>query len=310
MRVTIEEASCRLRQGEVVAMPTETVYGLAASIDHPKAIQHVFSLKNRPLDNPLIVHVSNLFQVLEIADIAGEEIAILTERFWPGALTLVLPVKDGALSPMITAGLSTAAFRLPQQQETQAVIASVGPVVMPSANRSGYPSATEIKHVHADFGKEFPVLEGAGCGYGLESTIVKKEEDTWVILRLGAISAEQLAEVLGETPHFVKKDQKGAPICPGTLYRHYAPEARLLLDPDTDLATVEVVVGFCDRTYPSHCRLFSLGNSNDPEGVARELYRTLRALDSTGVSVAWVDLSFPEEGLWVTIAERLQKASA
>lgn len=308
MHVDSQKACEFLLQGQPVALPTETVYGLAAPINDREAIEKVFQLKGRPKNNPLIVHLSSIEQLQAYTDTLEEDIYALMKAFWPGPLTVVLPVKAETIPENVTCGLSTAGFRIPNHPLTLDIISKVGPLVMPSANLSGRPSSTRADHVEADFGVDFPVVDGGECAHGLESTIVIKDHGKWLVLRQGSIPLTSLAFVLEEAP--VREEAKGEeqPLCPGRLYRHYAPQARLFLDSE-QIDQTRTILGFSDREYPKGYTLYSLGNSAHPEEVAARLYAALRELDQHKVASAWVDMNFPREGLWETIFERLVRAS-
>lgn len=308
MRISVQQASQKLLDGHVVAIPTETVYGLAASVSHPEAIQRIFSLKRRPLNNPLIIHVADRMQIDSYVETYPEKFSELCDRFWPGPLTVVIPVKMETLPSVIRAGLPTAAFRLPNHPVTRAVIAETGPLVMPSANLSGKPSATVPEHVEQDFGSTFPVLDGGPCQHGLESTILIWSGSEWVIGRLGAIAGEEFAPILGYAPQFSNGKSSQKPICPGQHYRHYAPKAKLYLT-DEIPHECRTVLGFEENSYPKEKRIIYLGSLDSPSSVARNLYHNLRLLDNEGIAAAWIDLSFPNHGLWESIRERLLKAS-
>lgn len=308
MRISVQEASQLLKAGEVIGVPTETVYGLAASLEHPRAISRIFSLKNRPANNPLIIHVSSYQEMLPYMQGVPEGFYRLAQTFWPGPMTLVVPIIEETIPLTVRAGLTTAAFRVPGHSATQELLTMTGPLVMPSANLSGKPSSTCVEHVEEDFGRNFPVLDGGECSRGVESTILYFDESKWKIVRLGALSPEDFAGVLGYVPDVVAKVEGKAPLCPGQLYRHYAPKARLLLG--GEMVEGCCVVGFSDRNYPRGCKLYSLGVSNGPSDAAHRLYAVLRQLDADCVEEAWVDMDFPIDGLWLTLRERLQKASS
>lgn len=294
MRIPLSDAITLLDTG-VVAIPTETVYGLAARVDRPDAIDQIFTLKNRPRENPLIVHLASPASLSHYTD---EPIEPALLSLWPGPLTLVLPSKN--LSSTITAGLPTAAFRVPDHPLALALLAQTGPLVAPSANLSGTPSATHPSHIEHDFGPDFPLLDGGPCANGLESTILAKKNGLWRILRLGALSAETLAPLLGYTPEIVAPSSK--PECPGQLFKHYSPKARLVVEGPAD-----AVLGFSDRAYP--LPLVSLGPSTDPSTLASNLYDALRRLDTLGYGTVLIDTNFPRTGLYTTLYERLMKAA-
>lgn len=308
MLIPLKDAAHLLNQGHVVAVPTETVYGLAASIHQEKAIAEIFKIKGRPSNNPLIVHVSSFEEIKYFADTLPPFTDLLASHFWPGAMTLVLPVKKELISSSIRANLSTAAFRIPSHKDTLELLKLTGPLVMPSANTSGKPSSTQATHVETDFGKEFPVLQGVDSEKGLESTILIFN-NKWEIIRLGAIASEEFTDILGYTPLFQKPQKGEQPQCPGQLYRHYAPKAKLQLITSFSEENTGFIVGFSNKNYPDNTKLFSLGDLNYPEIVCANLYKILRELDNNQIESAWVDMDFPREGILITLAERLEKAA-
>lgn len=311
MRLSIQAAASLLDQGVVVAVPTETVYGLAASIKHMSAIREIFRIKGRPQDNPLIVHAASSDEVEKMAKEVPEGFKTLADVFWPGPLTLVLPADLGSVPEVARAGLPTAGFRVPSHPITRELLKLTGPLVMPSANLSGRPSATSAGHVEADFGSEFPLLDGGQCHQGVESTILYWSNGRWSVIRLGAIPVEAIAEILGYVPEVVGGERgKGEkPLCPGQMYRHYAPKAVLHLSKVFSDGMQGIVLGYDERRYPEGCQVYSLGSLSAPQTVAGRLYSLLRQLDDDGIKEAWVDVDVEHAGLWRTILERLNKAS-
>ena len=308
MRISLSEAISYLQSGKVIAVPTETVYGLAASLTQPQAIQEIFLLKGRPMTNPLIIHVADPKQIQVYATTLPPLFSQLAKAFWPGPMTLIMPVYTHLISPVVRAELPTAGFRIPHHSLTLQLLQTVGPLVMPSANLSGKPSATRPEHVEQDFGNSFPVLDGGICTKGIESTILSYQEERWVILRLGSLTSEAFQKILGYQPKIMQASSKTQPLCPGQLFRHYAPQAKLLLGDLARLQEAPFVLGFKERYYPERKRIIHLGSLQNAEEVAENLYNVLRQLDQEGASLAWVDMDFPNQGLWVTIAERLRKA--
>lgn len=311
MRLTLHQTHLALDRGSVVAIPTETVYGLAARIDRPGAIDEIYTLKKRPRANPLIVHVATFEQILSFLDPDFQQmqaLELLCARFWPGPLTVILPVKPQKLSRGIRAELPTAGFRIPAHPIAQKLLGSTGPLVAPSANLSGSPSATRAEHVENDFGRQFPVLDGGPCNGGIESTILKWQKGRWAILRPGSIlpKAVQMALADGGIGQEVITATSIDP-SPGSQFRHYAPRAALCFDLSKITGSV-AILGFDDRQYKRCDRLFSLGSTNQPTVASRRLYAALRELDICGVNRAFVDLDLPDEGLWVCIKERLLRA--
>jgi L-threonylcarbamoyladenylate synthase len=309
MKISIQEAASLIKSGKVVAIPTETVFGLSASIYHEPAIEMIFQLKNRPLSNPLILHISDLDQIVDlIEEEAIEEIKPLIQKFWPGSLTIVLPLKKEARLPRsITAGLNTVAIRMPDLDNTLQLINQTGPLVAPSANRSGYPSGTKLEHVEQDFGIDFPVMEGESTCKGIESTIIAKEQGVWKIAREGAIVPSDLEPILGYLPLTLSKKEK--PICPGQHFRHYSPHAKLLPMSYHKLKDVEdVVIGFVDRQYPKATHLIPLGSSSHPEEIQKNLYSAFRSIDQLGFHQAYIDTDLPKTERMEILKRRIEKA--
>lgn len=308
MRIKVDKGVELLKSGKVVAVPTETVYGLAASLNQPKAIEDIFLLKGRPANNPLIIHVDVAEKILDFALNLPPDFIKLSGTFWPGPLTLVLPIRENTIPNIVRAGLSTAAFRIPSHPLARELLQKTGPLVMPSANLSGRPSSTSAVHVEQDFGIDFPVIDGGSCQQGLESTILYFDHHQWQIIRLGALSPEAFIPLLGYEPKVIKLMKDQTPICPGQLFRHYAPKAKLHLCDDPKECK-GVVVGFSDRQYPLAKQVYKWGRSDNVKEVAENLYSILRQLDEQNFEEAWVDMDFPSQELWLTVKERLLKAA-
>lgn len=309
MRINLDEAIKYISQGDVIGVPTETVYGLAASIDNPTAIEKIYTLKNRPRINPLIIHADQQKNITPFIQTFPPHYEALAEVFWPGPMTLILPVKTHLIPPIVRADLNTAGFRIPNHPLTLELLKETGPLVMPSANLSGRPSSTEPMHIEEDFGSQFPVLDGGLCEKGLESTILFfHTTDKWVILRLGSISPEEFIPVLGYSPQIMNLSSNQKPLSPGQTFRHYAPKAKLFFG-EEGLYDASFVLGFRERHYPKNKRIICLGSLKDPKEIAENLYKALRQVDQEGAQKVWVDMDFPSNGLWRTIAERLQRAS-
>ncbi|KPQ00448.1 MAG: L-threonylcarbamoyladenylate synthase RimN [Bacteroidetes bacterium HLUCCA01] len=224
--LTIDTYAQILRSGGVVAFPTETVYGLGASAHQLEAVNKIFALKGRPADNPLIVHVSSYAMILEFAAVIPDSARILIQKFWPGPLTLVFEKKKSVLDA-VTAGLTSVAVRMPEHELALALIDASGPLVAPSANKSGKPSPTRVSHVQEDFGNHIPVLDGGNCQIGLESTVLDVRKSPFVILRPGSVTASMIQEKTGLEVIDIAgiPDQiHHTPASPGLKYSHYAPE--------------------------------------------------------------------------------------
>ncbi len=307
MFITPQEAAEQLKAGKVVALPTETVYGLAASLTKPLAIAEVFRLKGRPQDNPLIVHLSSAKELDKyLAGGTPPSLLELTKRFWPGPLTLVLPIREETIPESARANQPTCAFRVPDHPQIREVLSLAGALVAPSANLSGKPSPTSAQHVMRDFGQQVPVVDGGCCSQGVESTILAYKDDQWFIARLGMLPPESFLTTLGYQPRSLSPD---ALLCPGSRYKHYAPGAKLILGRTGYAQEAEVVIGFADRCYPRAKLVLSLGNSSAPLSALQNLYHVLRQLDEKKISIAWVDFEMPPAGHWLTVRERLLRAA-
>lgn len=292
-----------LLSGGNLIIPTETVYGLAASIYFPEAIERIYQLKNRPRENPLIVHCANVKQVLEFVQNVPKNFLKLAENFWPGPLTIILEARDD-LNPQITAGLKTVAVRVPNHKETKALLEETGPLVAPSANLSGKPSSTKVAHIENDFGKEFPILEGEEPTCGVESTIIGWIDQKWVLLRYGFIPKEAIELVLGKPI-----DHSNLQICPGTRFRHYSPDAKIFTQKEMKYEG-DAIIGYENRAYGNLQKFYSLGRDDNPEEIAHNLFAIFRKIDEDGLKKVWIDTELPMEGLYLTIKERISKAAS
>jgi len=304
---SIAEAARALRAGALVAMPTETVYGLAGLATSDAAVAAIYAAKGRPSFNPLIAHfarVEDAFAEAEFDDRAEK----LARAFWPGPLTLVLPAPRTQVSLLARAGMDTLALRVPAHQVARALIAAVGePLVAPSANASGRVSPTRAEHVAEDLaGRIDWILDGGAAPLGLESTIVACVGGAARLLRPGAIERERLEAVLGEA---LERGEHGATLAPGMLASHYAPRARLRLEAHEASAS-EAALDFAGRLAASAARIrLDLSPSGNLTEAAARLFACLRELDASGVdSIAAAPI--PETGLGVAIQDRLRRAAA
>ncbi len=300
----IAEAADLLRAGALVAIPTETVYGLAADARNDRAVAAIYAAKNRPAFNPLIVHLPDLAAVARLA-VLTPEAERLAAAFWPGPLTLVLPLRpDAGLSPLVTAGLDTVAIRLPAHPVARALLTQAGiPVAAPSANPSGRVSPTRAEHVLAGLsGRIAAVLDGGPCAVGVESTILALDGPP-ALLRPGGVAVEAIEAALG-APLLMPGDPS-TPKAPGQLASHYAPEARVRLNA-TQAQEGEVLVGF--GPIAGH---LTLSASGDLLEAAANLFHFLReadALAGPGGAIAFAPV--PETGLGRAINDRLRRAAA
>lgn len=314
MKVSFQKAVELLKQGKIVALPTETVYGIAACLNQLEGIQNIFKVKGRPLINPLIIHLACFEDLGDYVTHIPAKFKELSDAFWPGPLTCILPIKIEKIPSIVRANLLTGGFRIPDSTIVRELIRNTGPLVMPSANLSGKPSATQVEHVENDFGEGFPVLDGGRCTNGVESTIIGLDEQKkWVILRLGAIAPECFKQILGYVPRVIEKSSQSdvLPLCPGQLLRHYAPKAKIYLGEEDKLRLCSHILGFYERDYSAFRgkKVVYLGSDKNPKQVAENLYDILRQLDVEHVEHVWVDNDFPLDGLWLTIDERLKRAS-
>lgn len=307
----LEEAVHQLTNDKCVALPTETVYGLAASIESPHAVHHVFELKGRPNDNPLIVHVADV-EMAKGVGVLSPLALDLAKEFWPGPLTMVLP-KNERISNVITAGLPTVAVRCPKHPVFLTVLQSTGPLVAPSANVSGRPSPSRAQHVLDDFAQtNVLIVDGGECQLGLESTIVKVEKDCLTILRPGSIRREELQRIAPVVDH-IPTDQSVA-LAPGMKYRHYAPNATVILvEQLSELDGTNWSDGKHVLLLVPPSQLTELRNRvgwNHVEAVTQfTLYEQLRRADTCGFA-AIVCVCSHEVLNDVALMNRLQKAES
>jgi L-threonylcarbamoyladenylate synthase len=298
-----------LARGEVVAIPTETVYGLAADATLPLGVARIFEVKGRPRFNPLIVHVPSLEAAEGLA--AFDPLARkLAEAFWPGPLTLVLPRRTGTgLAELATAGLDTVAIRLPAHPVARALLEAYRrPLAAPSANRSGKVSPTNAAHVASDLGASVGViLDGGPASVGLESTIVSTVGGSLSLLRPGGLSAEEIERVAGRR---LEAHQGGAVQAPGMLASHYAPAAAMRLDA-REVRPGEALLAFGAARPPGVDRAsasLNLSPTGDLREAAAALFGALRELDGKAATIAVMPI--PETGLGVAINDRLRRAAA
>ena len=292
----IRETVAALRRGEVVGLPTETVYGLAADIRNESALKKIFEVKGRPTSHPLIVHIAEPEQLRELAVNVSAACEALIRLCWPGPLTVIVTASP-RVSRAITGGRDSVAVRLPAHPLAQSVIRDLGsPVAAPSANRFGHVSPTTAQHVVEDLGNDIGlVLDGGACDVGVESTIVDCTLTSPEILRHGAITPEEIRQILGPQGPEVALTTSGPSRAPGMMERHYAPRAKLVLHENDD-------------PLPSDGAPIIRCDSNLVE-VARGLYDQLRHLDAGHIPVAHVVLPAPS-GLGYAIRDRLTKAAA
>jgi L-threonylcarbamoyladenylate synthase len=319
----IQEAADYLADGQLVAFPTETVYGLGADATRPDVVKEVYAAKGRPSDNPLIVHVFGPEMVWEYADNSYKPLAEkLMKAFWPGPLTIIMPIQTGKLSKAVTGGLSTAAFRMPNNQATLDLIKTFGkPIVGPSANTSGKPSPTLAKHVYHDLhGKIAAILDDGPTKLGVESTVIDLSVDVPTILRPGMITVDDLLKVIDNVNSDHHKVKAGeVPKAPGMKYKHYAPSAQVVIvDDKNDFAKAisefrqkdgslgVMAVDDVLEDVPSDVLTYSLGK--DIYSASRDLFAGLRQLDLDGVKFILAQ-GFPNADHGEAYSNRLDKSA-
>lgn len=300
-------AAAALREGKLVAFPTETVYGLGGDATSDRAVAAIYAAKGRPSFNPLIVHVGSFTAASRLVEMTPQA-EVLARKFWPGALTLVLPRKPRCgLSLLVSAGLDSAAIRVPAHPAAQGLLLMCGlPLAAPSANPSGKMSPTRAEHVAATLGDKVAVIiDGGPCKVGIESTVVSLLSTTPRILRPGGITAEQLGEALEMT---VEAGSESGPLhSPGQLESHYAPILPLRLNADT-VAAGEALLAFGARP-PAAALSRNLSANGDLEEAAANLFAMLRELDRPDF-IRIAVMPIPETGLGVAINDRLRRAAA
>ncbi len=326
---TIIQAAELLKKGEVVAIPTETVYGLAANALSDRAIKKIFTAKGRPSDNPLIVHIYSIDQVSLLAKNVSEKAKILMEKFWPGPLTLVMDKKK-QVSSVVTANLDTVAVRMPSHPVAYSILEQSNiPLAAPSANISGKPSPTSAQQVYDDMQGKIPaIVDGGNCEIGLESTVVDVSVDPPCILRPGAVTKEMLEEAVGEVTadnSILEPLKDGTQAkSPGVKHRHYAPNAEIQIVKGLEVSVsryvnrqilndnvngIRSVVLCCkehEKNYPFDKII--LGSKYHPETIAENLFNSLREIDNGGYDKAYVQ-HLGTEGINTAIMNRLLKAA-
>lgn len=319
----ISEAALLIQENEVVAFPTETVYGLGANAYSSTAVAKIFQAKGRPNDNPLIVHIANMEQLSALVKEIPTHAKTLMEKFWPGPLTLVLHKGEG-IADNVTAGLSTVAVRMPDHPIALEIISQANlPIAAPSANVSGKPSPTTAAHVYEDLnGKIAGIVDGGSTGVGVESTVLDCTTEIPMILRPGGVTREQLEEIIGNVAVDPAIEEDGqAPKSPGLKYKHYAPKAKLSLVEGSSLflqqqvskekamnKKVGVLTTIENQGKYQADVILPCGTVEDLTTVAQHLYEVLRKFDEYELDVIFSE-TFSEEGVGKAIMNRLTKAA-
>lgn len=324
-------AADALKEGKIVAFPTETVYGLGANALNSAAVEQIFVAKGRPSDNPLIVHIADKDKVYELTESIPEKAIALMDKLWPGPLTLVFK-KSSIIPRIITAGLNTVAIRMPEHPVARELIRLADiPVAAPSANVSGKPSTTTAQHVLHDLdGKIEMIIDAGSSRVGLESTVLDMTVDPPMLLRPGGITPKQIEEIIGhieiDKTILGKVNIDNVPKCPGMKYKHYAPKAQVILVKSKDINNQvikicelaekissegkKVVVFATDQTVNRYkdYEVISMGDRNNPETIASSIFSLMREFDDKGVEVILAE-TVDENGVGLAIMNRMVKAA-
>lgn len=305
----LEKGAEIIKKGGLVSFPTETVYGLGANALNPVAVARIFEAKERPAFDPLIVHISDKEQLKEIAEWDDPRLDALADRFWPGPLTLVVPKSDN-VPDLVTSGLPTVGVRMPNHPIALELIRRSGcPIAAPSANKFGHLSPTLAAHVLRNLPEVDLVLDGGATQYGIESTIVRVEEDGFQILRPGGITREDLLMVL---PESAIQPGIGSPQAPGMMHSHYSPRKPLyLLEPgyssESDISRMGYI-GFQKPSGRQYLKELILAPSGDLKEYAAGLFKALHEMETSEVTAIEAEC-VPESGLGIAIMDRLRKAA-
>ncbi|WP_234571865.1 L-threonylcarbamoyladenylate synthase [Rhodohalobacter sp. 614A] len=290
MKVTLEKATDLIKKGHTVAIPTETVYGLAADAFNVNAVKKIFEQKGRPSENPLIVHISDFDQLDLLASEIPETVKKLADQFWPGPLSIVLKKKD-SVPDIVTGGLDTVAIRMPDHPLTLSLIKKTVPLTAPSANKSGRPSPTNIRHIEEDFGPELPVLDGDSSKIGLESTVVDLSGEKITVLRPGFVDARMIEDVLCQKVWVAdQSDESTQKKSPGTRFTHYKPRADVqwLVEPILKITDSNHYYLFHrQRQQSSQKNVHSY--DEDYPSLARDLYDHFRTADHLSCSTIFIE---------------------
>lgn len=311
-------AAQRLREGELVALPTETVYGLGADASNDAAVAKIFDAKGRPANHPLIVHIASSAQVPDYAAEVPDFAQKLIEAFWPGPLTLILPRRAG-VAAAAAGGQDSIGLRCPSHPVAQALLqAAATGVAAPSANQFGRVSPTTAAHVQQEFGDALLILDGGACPVGIESTIVDCTRGAPVLLRPGSVTREQIEAACGQALMQPQALSQATPRASGTLESHYAPRAKVRLMPAYELHQRLQALGIHANNLGLWCRqppseagagVLWRAQPDDAAQAAQQLFAVLRELDARGVQQIWVELP-PDAPAWEGVRDRLRRAAA
>jgi len=317
----VKYASELIKNGEIIAFPTETVYGIGADVYNVEAIKKIYQIKQRPQNNPLIVHISNLKQLNQLVDSYGEKEKLLIKNFWPGPLTILFK-KNKLVPDIVTAGSELVAIRMPSNKIALDLInAADTPIVAPSANPSGKPSSTHHNHVYQYFSNKIFCIKGGKTTIGLESTVVSLQENNPNILRLGMVTKLDLEFVLGEK-FYIANISSDKVLSPGMLYKHYAPNAKLfILENIEDFITKINYYKFKNKVgilasqqtieklnLDKNILIKNLGDINNLLEISNNLFDKLLEFDSSDVEIILAE-RFRGSGLGKAIMDKLERAS-
>jgi len=323
---SINQAAKVILGGGLVALPTETVYGLGANALDADAVCRIFEAKGRPQDNPIIVHVNGMTMAQQIAQFT-DKAKKLADVFWPGPISLVMEAVE--LPSVVTAGLSTVGVRMPDCDAALSLISAAGvPIAAPSANKSGSPSPTSAAHVQSDLGEQILVLDAGECSIGVESTVIDMTSEPPMILRPGAVTRQMIEEIIGKVDHAeaFAQTKEEAPTSPGMKYRHYAPKAAVTVIEGNHISVAESVKYLYDKDikagekplvmasrenkkYYGLRDLVVTGSLHSPEQAAKVLYTLLRAADDNGYTSIYFE-ALPKVGIGFAVMNRIYKAAA
>lgn len=309
----VETAVHLLEKGELVAIPTETVYGLAANALNEKAVLEIFKVKNRPQFDPLIVHVASIAKAKELAETFPVKAEKLAATFWPGPLTLLLK-KKSFIPDLVTSGLDTVAIRCPDHDLTRALLQALSfPLAAPSANPFGYISPTRPAHVNEQLGEKIKyILDGGDCAVGIESTIIGFENEVPMVYRLGGLSLEKIESLIGKVS--VQLNSSSNPKAPGQLQSHYAPTKKMKLGNINDLLRLYGTERVGVITFQKHIENIDgdhqiiLSPTGNLEEAAQKLFASLRTMDKNDIDMIVAE-EVPDVGLGKAINDRLRRAA-
>ena len=313
IHTNIDQAISFLKNGEVVAIPTETVYGLAANALDASAVIKIFEAKNRPFFDPLIVHTFSISEVYRLVEEIPAPLLELAKKYWPGPLTLLLPKKE-IIPDIVTSGLPNVGIRIPQQEVALKLLQQLNfPLAAPSANPFGYVSPTSAQHVYDQLQGKIPyILDGGHCKVGLESTIVGIQNNKVTIYRMGGLDIEKIETIVGKV--HINIHQGDNPAAPGMLSAHYAPNKKIIIgNIDENLVKYKNnklgIISFKNQYFQVDSKYsFTLSVKGNLNEAAQHLFAAMRALDDSDIEIILTE-NFPDEGLGRAINDRLTRAS-